>query len=228
MNKAKPVHITRRRPQTNLKGEFEKSSMSKKKANKFKGLAGFLFEIGTLRKIPRAHMQSLLAHDLSDNIASHSYRVSVIGWFLAQEERADPYKTVAMSIFHDAGEARSGDQNWIHKKYVKVFEDEIAKDQFENLSQRSELLELVREYKERKTKEAILAKDADLLDQIFLVKEYIWQGNREAESWLKGKGGRPDTHSSMLKSKTAKRLARKIIAQEPGDWWKNIWTEKRR
>ena len=127
--------------------------MSKKKTDKFKRLAGFLFEVGTLRKTPRAHMQSLLTHDLSDNIASHSHRVSIIGWFLAQEEKADPYKTVALCLFHDIGEARSGDQNWIHKKYVKVFDDEIAKDQLENLPQSSKLLELVREYKERKTKE---------------------------------------------------------------------------
>lgn len=69
----------------------------------------------------------------------------------------------------------------------------------------------------------------DLIDQILLIKEYIWQGNKEADGWLKkGKGTNPNTHIKMLKSKTAKRLAQKIIKQEPGDWWKNIWTEKRR
>ena len=202
--------------------------MSKKKTDRLKSLAGFLFEVGTLRKIPRAHMQSLLTHDLSDNIASHSHRVSIIGWFLAQEEKADPGKTAVMCLFHDTGEARSGDQNWIHKKYVKVFDDEIVKDQLENLPQSLKILEIAREYKERKTKEAILAKDADLIDQILLIKEYVWQGNKEAYDWLKGKSGSQNTHVSMLKSKTAKKLARKIIAQEPGDWWKNIWTEKRR
>jgi len=196
--------------------------------DKLKNLAGFLFEVGTLRKTPRAHMQSLLTHDLSDNIASHSHRVAIIGWFLAQEENADPYKVLAMCLFHDTGEARSGDQNWIHKKYVKVFDDEIMRDQLGNLPRSSKLMELAKEYKERKTKEAILAKDADLLDQILLIKEYIWQGNREAAGWINGKGSRADTHSSMLKSKTAKLLAKKIITQEPGDWWKNIWTEKRR
>ena len=203
--------------------------MKKKKRYNFKGLASFLFEIGTLRKIPRAHMQTLLTHDLSDNIASHSYRVSVIGWFLAQKEKVDPYKTVAMCLFHDASETRSGDQNWVHKKYVKVFEEEIINDQITDLPGGNLISAFIEEYHERKTKEAILAKDADLLDQILLIKEYVWQGNKEAEGWLKrGKGDSPNTHFKMLKSKTAKKLAQKIINQEPGVWWKNIWTERRR
>jgi putative hydrolase of HD superfamily len=203
--------------------------MQKKKKSNLKKLAGFLFEVGTLRKIPRAHMQSLLTHDLSDNIASHSFRVSTIGWFLAQEEKADPYKTVSMCLFHDVGETRSGDQNWVHKKYIKVFEDEITSDQLRNVPHNPKLLDLIGEYHERKTKESILAKDADLLDQILLIKEYIWQGNKEAEGWIKkGKGNSPNTHFKMLKSKTAIRLGLEIIKQEPGDWWKNIWTEKRR
>jgi putative hydrolase of HD superfamily len=174
-------------------------------------------------------MQSLLTHDLSDNIASHSYRVSMIGWFLAHEEKADPYKTVSMCLFHDIGEARSGDQNWIHKRYVKVFEDEITKEQISGLPVEDGVSELIEEYKERETKEAILAKDADLLDQILLIKEYIMQGNKEAEAWLKdGKGDNPNTHVKMLRSETAKRLAEEIIKQWPGDWWKNLWTETRR
>lgn len=136
--------------------------MSKKTRNNFENLAGFLFEIGTLRKIPRAHMQTLLTNDLSDNIASHSFRVSIIGWFLAQEEKIDPYKVTVMCLFHDVNEARSGDQNWIHKRYVKVFDDEISKDQLENLPQSSKLRDLMEEYKKRKTKEAKIAKDAGL------------------------------------------------------------------
>ena len=51
-----------------------------------KKIVNFLFEIGTLRKIPRAHQQVLLTQDLSDNIASHSYRVAMIAWFLAKME----------------------------------------------------------------------------------------------------------------------------------------------
>jgi putative hydrolase of HD superfamily len=182
-----------------------------------------------MRKIVRAHRPVLLTDDLSDNISSHSYRVTWIGWFLAKEEKADPYKVLLMCLSHDISEARSNDQNWIHKKYVKVFEDEITKDQIKDLPAESELNLITKEYKERESKEAIVAKDADLLDQILLLKEYIWQGNKEAESWLyKNKGKKQNTHLVMLKTKTAKKLAKEIIKQNPGDWWKDIWTEKRR
>jgi hypothetical protein len=54
-------------------------------------------------------------------------------------------------------------------------------------------------------------------------------GNKEADSWLyKNKGKKENTHLIMLKSRTAKKLAKEIIKQNPGDWWKDVWTEKRR
>jgi len=53
----------------------------------------FFYEIGTLRKIARTHRQTLLTDDLSDNIASHTFRVCIIGMILAQLEKADISKT---------------------------------------------------------------------------------------------------------------------------------------
>ncbi len=96
-----------------------------------KRLINFLFEIGSLRKIPRAHRQSLLTEDVTDNISSHSYRVTHIGFMLAKLEKADPYKVMVMCLFHDIEETRSGDQNWINKRYVKVAHEEIRHDQLE-------------------------------------------------------------------------------------------------
>ena len=59
-------------------------------------LADFLFEIGTMRKILRAHRQTLLTDDMTDNIATHSFRVTMIGWLLAKKEGVDPYKVMMM------------------------------------------------------------------------------------------------------------------------------------
>ena len=92
-------------------------------------IVNFLYEIGTMRKLMRMHRQVLLTDDMSDSIASHSYRVAMISWFLAKQEGVDLYKTVMMSLLHDMGEVRSNDHNWVHKKYVKIFEEEIDKDQ---------------------------------------------------------------------------------------------------
>ena len=193
------------------------------KKNNLNNLANFLYEVGTMRKIARSHRQTLLTDDLSDNIASHSYRVSVIGWFLANLENVDPYKVVTMCLFHDISETRSGDQNWVHKKYVKVFEDEIIADQLDSLPGEEKLTELTREYGERKSREALIAKDADLIDQILLQKEYIMMGNREAIGWVKGAA-----KYQMLSTKSAKKLADEITASDPARWWHDIWTYMRR
>lgn len=190
---------------------------------KYKYLSHFFYEIGTLRKLTRSHRQTLLTDDQSDNIASHSYRVTFIGWFIAKEEKADANKVLLMGLLHDLGEARSGDQNWVHKRYVKVFENQIIKEQFSKLPYNMELSKLAKEYDKRKTLEAKIAKDADLLDQILLLKEYAWQGNNEARLWLKD-----NAQKKMLETKTAKRLAKEIMEQKPNEWWWNIWTPKRR
>lgn len=191
---------------------------------KLEKLAHLFYELGSLRKIARSHRQALLTNDLSDNISSHSYRVTTIGWFLAKLEKADPYKVVTMCLFHDAAEARTGDQNWVNKKYVKTFEDEVTIDQFSGIPAEKELLDIAGEYEKRESLESKLAKDADILDQILLLKEYAWQGNQEAMDWLNGR-----EHSKRIFSPSAKKLAQEILSQKPSDWWSHSgWTADRR
>lgn len=191
-------------------------------------IADFLFEIGTMRKLIRVHRQALLTDDMSDSIAAHSYRVTFIAWHLAKEEGADLYKTVMMGLLHDVGEARSGDHNYIHKKYVKVFDDEIIKDQLGTLPY-SDLEALMREYEKRESKEAILAKDADLLDQILLLREYEWQGNKEANIWLHGRDEHKGNNQlARLKSESAKKLGAALMTQDPSNWWNDAWTSTNR
>jgi len=190
-------------------------------------LANFLFEIGTMRKLMRIHRQPLLADDMSDNIASHSYRVAIIGWILAKKEKVDPYKVVMMCLLHDTQEARSNDHNWIHRKYVKVFEDEIIKDQLGDLPFK-ELESIASEYEYRKTKESIIAKEADKLDQLLLLKEYEQQGNKEAQIWLKGKKGKQNAKLKDLKLKSSMELGKAIYKTSPSAWWSDVWTSKER
>lgn len=192
-----------------------------------RSLSNFLFEVGTLRKIARSHRQALLTDDLSDNISSHSFRVAVIAWFLAKLDNANPYKTTLMAIFHDIPESRSGDQNWINKRYVKVYEEEIREQQLQSLPASEELLDVVKEYSDRKSLEAHLAKDADILDQILLLKEYAHMGNKEAKGWL-GKKIEDNAQFKNLFSPNSRKLAKEIYSQKPGDWWSSLWTSARR
>ncbi len=186
-------------------------------------LAAFFYEVGTLRKVARSHRQTLLEDDLSDNISSHTYRVTIIAWFLAMHEKTDPYKTVMMALFHDIPEARTNDHNWVHKKYVKLYEDEVLQDQIKPLPFGDTLFGIISEYELRESKEAKLAKDADLLDQILLLREYEHRGNKEASTWLVGK-----QDPKHYFSNTAKKLAKEIRNEEPGSWWHDISTNLNR
>jgi len=201
------------------------------KSTQIKKLTAFFFEVGNLRKVLRAHQQTLLTHDLTDNIASHSFRVAMLGYFLACELKADTNKIMKMCLLHDLEESRSMDHHWVSKRYVKIFEDEIREEQLKDLPHSGELIQLSNEYQTRKTLEAKIAKDADLLDEIFLLREYAWQGNREATNWLKeshqGKN-MVSQQEKLMYTKLAKEIAKEVKRQAPSAWWQNLWTSKRR
>ncbi|MDD5750806.1 MAG: HD domain-containing protein [Candidatus Pacebacteria bacterium] len=196
--------------------------------NKNDVLVKFFYEIGNLRKVLRAHQQALLVVDPTDNIASHSFRTAFIGYFLAKELKADADKVLKMCLLHDMEEVRSGDMNWVNKKYVKVFGDEIRDDQLEGLPHSEEFLQLSKEYTERQSKEAKIAKDADLLEQIFLLKEYAHQGNKEAEKWLNEDGQGQCQQIKLMNFDLTRDIAKRAIEGKPSDWWKDIWTSKNR
>jgi len=191
-------------------------------------LADFLFEVGTMRRLQRMHRQTLLVEDSSDTIASHSYRVTIIGWHLAKLAGADPYKTVIMCLLHDLGEIRSNDHNWVHKRYVKIYDDEITKDQLGTLPF-TELFDITTEYEERQSLEAKLAKDADIIDQILLLREYEWQGSKEARIWLDGKRADADSRPlDRLATPEARALGAVLYEKNPSDWWTELWTGENR
>lgn len=191
-------------------------------------VAQFLFEVGTMRKTIRMHRQLLLTDDLSDNIATHSFRVAVIGFFLAKMEGVNPEKVMLMCLLHDMGESRTNDHNWVHKRYTTEAETEIHQEQLGTLPF-LDLFNIASEYYERKSKEAIIAKDADILDEILLLREYVWQGNKEAEEWLGGKKIRqPYNYLKYLKTESAKTLGKALYDEDPSSWWRNLYTNERR
>jgi len=201
---------------------------TKKKLTNEERIADFLFEIGTMRKLLRSHRQLFLTDDLSDNIASHSYRVTMIGWFLAKAEKVDPYTVVMMCLLHDIEEVRTMDHNYLHKRYVKSFPEDVDKEQLGTLPY-PDLRKTITEFRERVTKESIVAKDADLIDQIVLLREYEWQGNQEARIWLRGKGNeKQNGQLSRIKTKSGRKLGEIILKRGPSDWWSFLFTPEER
>jgi putative hydrolase of HD superfamily len=172
-------------------------------------LVNFFFEIASMRRIVRAHSQ--LISEADDNISDHSFRVAVIGMILANLEKCDENKVLKMCLFHDVAETRIGDANFINQQYSDLREEEARKDQMAGLPIGSEILTLLQEYEQRASKESIVAKDADLLDQMVLQREYFYKDPQNHEIW--------QNHTEKsLQTESAKKLAREIRTSNPLEW----------
>lgn len=171
----------------------------------------FLFEVGILKKIPRSGYQFLGTG--SESVADHSFRVAIIAYLFAKNEpKADTQKVVLMSLFHDFHEARTGDHNYVNKRYVTVNEDKAVSDLAQKLTSGQEIVSLIDEFNSGETLEARLAQDADQVDFILELKRQQDLGNKSASEWLKYSVKR-------LVTDFAKKLANEIVHTDSSDWW---------
>lgn len=176
-----------------------------------KNIVNFLFEIGILKKTPRSGYQFLGTGN--ESVAEHSFRVAVIAYLLAKNEpKADMQKVVLMSLFHDFHEARTGDHNYVNKRYVTVNENKAVNDLARKLPFGQEIVSLIDEFNSRETLEAQLSQDADQLDFILELKRQQDLGNISAGEWLKYSAKR-------LITDFAKTLADEIVTTDSSDWW---------
>ena len=78
-----------------------------------KEIVKFLYEVGMLkRKKHEGYALAGVPYLEMPSIAEHSFRTAVIGYVLARlESYEDPYKVVAMCVFHDIEETRIPDIN---------------------------------------------------------------------------------------------------------------------
>ena len=174
-------------------------------------IVNFLFEVGILKRIPRSGYQFLGTG--SESVADHSFRVAIIAYLLAKNEpKADTQKVVLMSLFHDFHEARTGDHNYVNKRYVTVNEDKAVSDLAQKLTSGQEIVSLIDEFNSRETLEARLVQDADQLDFILELKRQQDLGNKSAAEWLKYSVKRLITDFS-------KKLANEIVHTDSSDWW---------
>lgn len=178
-----------------------------------KNIANFLFEAGMLKRTPRSGFQFLGTG--AESVAEHIFRATYIGYALgslAKDVNVD--RLIKMCLFHDLPEARTGDLNYVNKKYVKADEKKAIRDLSETLPFGKEIEELVLEYEEGTTVEAKLARDADQLEMILALKEYKDLGNKYADEWLQFSFRRLQTDS-------AKELAGVILETDSSLWWFN-------
>lgn len=188
-----------------------------------KNIVNLLFEIGILSKTPRTGFHFLGSGQQS--VAEHINRVVYIGYMLAMLEKdVDCSKVMKMCLFHDLGETRTSDLNYVHQKYTQPDEYKAIEDIANTLPFGQDMVKIVDEYKEGKTEEAILARDADQLELLLSLKEQVDTGNKRAESWI------PNV-SKRLKSKIAREISEEILKTDSDGWWfsdkkDKWWTRK--
>ncbi len=174
-------------------------------------IANFLFEVGMLKKTPRTGHQFLGSG--SESVAEHAFRVACIGYALAQlDGDAEESRVIKLCLLHDIHEARTGDLNYMNKKYVTADEGRAVSDVAETLPFGDDLKDVIREFNEGESPESLLANDADQLDLILMLKEHKDLGNKYADEWIA-------FALKRLKTEVARKLADEILRTDSAQWW---------
>ncbi len=176
-------------------------------------ISKLIFEAGQLKRLPRSGWFFAGVKN-PESVAEHSWRTAVIGLFLAKMEKADENKVVKMCLLHDLAETRTGDLNRVNDRYIKkgggeekALEDILGVDR--------EILKTVKEYQRKETREAVVARDADLLEVFVQAKEYLEIGHSSVANWM-------ENAKAVLKTKSAKELAKQLESMDPTSWWHGL------
>jgi 5'-deoxynucleotidase YfbR-like HD superfamily hydrolase len=121
-------------------------------------------------------------------------------------------RLILLCLVHDLEEARTGDLNYVNKKYVKADEAKVAEDIREAYPCGDLLYEALKEYREGTTLESQLAHAADQLEMLLVLKIEMEQGNTRALRWFEGVCKR-------LTHPIAHQIADTILATPSDSWW---------
>ena len=92
-----------------------------------KKIAKLLFEAKILKEIPRSGYHFLGAG--RESVAEHTFSTTFIAYVMTELlPDVDALKLISMCLIHDFPEARTGDLNTVHKKYVTADEKKALKD----------------------------------------------------------------------------------------------------
>ncbi len=183
----------------------------------------FLFEIGSLRNIPRAWIQHLGVPCASN--LEHTMRVIFLALLIARrEKKGDEATIIKMALAHDLPETRTADLAYVHKVYSKTDDMRAARDLFAGTSF-ADFEDIHALYEKRDTIEAKMVKDADNLDIDIELKEFEEQGHKLPAKW---KAMRKFVRDKKLYTKTAKKLWDDVQKANVAQWhmeankWKKI------
>lgn len=117
-----------------------------------------------------------------ESVAEHTFQLCLFAWLVKDEfPDHDMEKVMKMCLFHDLGEAVTGDVPAFNKGDKERERESEALRQIEQMlpqPQRSELTELFREIEENRTKEAKLCQALDKMEAL------IQHNEADISTWL--------------------------------------------
>jgi putative hydrolases of HD superfamily len=184
-------------------------------AKNLAAIADFVYEAGNLSKTPRSGLWLLGTG--TQSVAEHSLRCAFIGYSLCYlTPKADLNKVVMLCLFHDLGESRTSDLNYLHQRYGRLAESRAIDELSHILPFGKEVKEIYDEVeaKANRTLEAKVAKDADNLEWLATMREEETKGNIKARTWAK-------ITAKRMKTPAGKALAKVLLNTHPDKWWFN-------
>lgn len=177
-------------------------------------LANYLNEVGMLNRTPRSGFMFLGTG--SQTISQHMFRMLHIAFLLARQshERVDELHLLHLVMFHDLPEARTGDHNYVNKRYVEEDLGSLLADGEHNWPFGEEIAKYIREFEERATPTAKMAADADQLELLLMLKEQSDLGNPHTDDWV-------TPLLARLSTDAGKELAHDILETRWDEWWFN-------
>ena len=199
-----------------------------KPINKEEKILQWAVEAGLLKRLKRTGWWCSGIKD-PESVADHSLRMSLLAFYIAAEEGADPFRAAALGVFHDLPETRIGDAHAVVKRYWKNLAADEARARAEQNAVlpegrgRKRIEELGREWTACRSLEAKAARDADYLECAVQSLEYLWQEKAVAREWVNSNVKRLRTKTGRRLGSALKRLFEKGRWEDCRTWWKAIY-----
>ncbi len=178
----------------------------------------FLYEVGSLRNVPRGWRQHL-GFDVASDL-EHTIRMIWLALIISRMEgKGDENKIIKMALVHDVAETRVSDLSYVQKVYVKADEEKAADDMFDGTIV-NDYRKILHEYEERDSIEAKIVKDADNLDVDLELKEIEEMGSKLPQKWTPN--NRRLVRDQKLYTESAKKLWDLIQESDPSNWHRNM------
>lgn len=153
-----------------------------------------------------------------ESVAEHSWRTALLAYIIAAAEGANPDRAAAIGVFHDTPETRTGDIEYVGRRYVTATDDEkITADQVSGLPTRAAegITSLIHDMENGTSLEAQCAHDADKLECLLQAIEYQRQGHTDVAEWIR-------SMAAAVRTTTGKALAETALTADPAQWWRDI------